>query len=189
MKIKNHKLFLLFFAIIIISCSENDDYDSAKNIVFLEQHKQTNRTLLSGPEPPIIQIDFPTYNFDISTRTLNGVTEFDLNNNLKLIYGSGECLSGFAGGGCGTGLSGIYEVPYQRGNFELLKVDDDGSVVFLYDDEAISLAPGEIWINEITSYDTTFWENGNQSIVELSESNRITNFGLIEKDNIISWSW
>lgn len=189
MKIKNHKLFLLLFLIILISCSENDDDNSVKNIVFLEQHKEISGALLSGPEPPIIQIDFPTYNFDINTRTLNGVTEFDINDNLKLIYGSGECLSAYAGGGCGTGLSGVYEVPFQRGNFELLKVDDDGSVVFLYDKEAISLAPGEIWVNEISSNDTTFWENGNQSIVELSESNQITNFGLIEKENVISWSW
>lgn len=188
MKINKHKLFLLFFWTIIISCSESDD-NSSNDIIFLEQHKETHGTLLSGTEPPAIQIDFPTYNFDITTKTLNGITEFELNDNLKLIYGSGECLSGFAGGGCGTGLLGVYNIPYERGSFELLKIDEDGSVVLMYEEEVMNLAPGEEWITENTKYDTTFWNNGNQSIVELTENNRITNFGFIQKDNIKSWSW
>ncbi len=83
-------------------------------------------------------IDFPTYSFDSDIRTLKGIIDFEISNDLKLIYGSGSCLSGTAGGGCGTGLSAIYAIPYERGSFELLKTETDGNIIALFENEVIS---------------------------------------------------
>jgi len=172
------------------SCIFNDDDENDKNsnYVFIEQHKSIHGDLISGQEPPLLQIDFPTYQFNNEIKSLNGVIDFDIDSKLKVIYGSGSCLSGTAGNGCATGLTGIYEIPFMRNNFELLKLEDDGTAIFIYDEEVHSLLAGEIWEEIETRFDTINNEE-EISISEITTTNRITNFGSASKADIIAWEW
>lgn len=187
--LKSLKYILLIIVISLISCSKDDnDNPFSNSYVFVEQHSVTSGTLISGPEPPPLMIDFSTYIFKDELSILTGVIDFEISDNLKLVYGSGECLTGTAGGGCGTGLTGVYEIPFERGNFELLKLENNGNIVFTYKDEAHSLKPGEEWISETTRMDTIdFGEE--LSISEITKIDRITNFGILKKENIEVWEW
>jgi hypothetical protein len=173
----------------ILSCTKDDiEIIESDYFLFIEQHTEISGELVSGPQPPLLQIDFPTYHFNSETEILNGVISFDINNDLKLIYGSGTCLSGTAGAGCGTGLSGIYQIPYKQQNFEVLKLEDNGNVIFIYKDEVFNLAPGDEWNSEISRLDSINI-NGELSISKITETDRISNYGLLKKADIDIWKW
>ncbi|MGE0019623.1 MAG: hypothetical protein AB7S72_08160 [Draconibacterium sp.] len=180
--------FLLTLFIGFTSCDLNGEPEGTGSYLFVEHHIHTHGDLLSGPEPPSLQIDFPTYRFDVDSGILDGIIDFDIDNNLKIIFGSGGCLSGTAGGGCGTGLNGITSIPFKRGSFEILKMDDDGKIVFEYDDEVYALNAGGEWESEV-SYNDTVDLDGVKSISRITETDRITNFGFIEKSKIRKWEW
>jgi len=181
-------LLVAFLLLGVFACDDTVEDPVADQYLFLEQHTSKSGELISGPVPPILQIDFPTYTFDEETGELNGVIDFEINSSLKMIYASGTSLSGTAGGGSATGLSGVYEVPYERESFELLKLDEDGTVVIIYDDEVLSLAAGEEWINTSTRLDTTTVDN-EISISAITTSNRITNYGFQYQSDISVWEW
>lgn len=174
--------------LVSVSCNKEESDPSLRQYLFLEQHLSVSGELVSGSELPAIQIDFPTYTFNQETGELTGVIDFSIDNNLKMIYGSGTSLSGTAGAGVATGLSGVYEIPYERGSFELLKLDDDGNVVFMYKDDVHSLKSGEIWTYETEVYDTLTVDN-QVSISKITSTDRITNFGFQDKNNIRKWEW
>jgi hypothetical protein len=189
--VKNNLIssFLILLIIFItISCDKETDEVSSANHLFIEQHRHSHGELISGPEPPSIQIDFPTYSFDPDSGKLHGIINFNIDNSLEVIFGSGTCLTGTAGGGCGTGLTGIYKVPFTKGNFELLKFDETGRIVFEYKSEVYSLNAGEEWTSVKTYFDTTNY-NGLISISKITDTDRITNFGFIESQNISEWVW
>ncbi|MEN8115403.1 MAG: hypothetical protein ABFS16_00370 [Bacteroidota bacterium] len=190
MRIRFGSVLLLLFFMIFDGCLFNDENeeDPADYYVFIEQHSTSHGDLISGPEPPLLQIDFPTYNFNPETKTLKGLIDFEINDDLKVIFGSGGCLSGTAGGGCATGLSGIYQIPFDRGNFELLKLEVDGDVIFMYKNEVYSLAVGEEWKVANTRIDTIDVK-GQLSISEITDIDRISNFGSLKKEGIIIWEW
>ncbi len=177
--------FLLFG---VFACDDSVEDPVADQYLFLEQHSSVDGELLSGPEPPELQIDFPTYTFHEESGKLDGVLDFTIDDNLKMIYASGACLSGTAGGGCATGLSGVYEVPYERGSFELLKLDEDGSVVFIYEDEVHSLKPGEEWTNQSIRLDTVMVDN-ELSVSTITTTEQISNHGFLFKSDINPWDW
>lgn len=189
----SHKIISIFVLLVsflsILSCSKDDnEIVGTDYFLFIEQHNETSGELISGTVPPLLQIDFPTYTFNSETDTLTGVVNFDINKDLKIIYGSGVCLSGTAGGGCGTGLSGIYQIPFKHQNFEVLKLDEDGTVFFIYKDEVYNLAPGEEWNSEISRMNTIPIDE-ELSISKITETDRITNYGLLKKSDIIEWKW
>jgi hypothetical protein len=189
--VKNNLIssFLILLIIFItISCDKETDEVSSANHLFIEQHRHSHGELISGPEPPSIQIDFPTYSFDPDSGKLHGIINFNIDNSLEVIFGSGTCLTGTAGGGCGTGLTGIYKVPFTKGNFELLKFDETGRIVFEYKSEVYSLNAGGEWTSVKTYFDTTNY-NGLISISKITDTDRITNFGFIESQNISEWVW
>ena len=119
---------------------------------------------------------------------MEGLIEFELSRDLKVIYGSGGCLTGAAGGGCGTGLNGKYEIPFLQGNFELFAIDSNGKISCKYKGEPIELIPGEEWISNAIKYDTTEVE-GELSISEITTTDKLVNWGFLERDSIISWEW
>ena len=176
-----------FVSLLSISCSNEEEYPPGKYL-FVEQHKHSHGELISGPEPPLIQIDFPTYSFDPDSGKLYGIINFNVDYSLEVIFGSGTCLTGTAGGGCGTGLTGIYKVPFTKGNFELLKYDETGRIVFEYKKQVYSLNTGEEWASVKTYFDTTNY-NGMISISKKTDTERITNLGFIESKNITQWLW
>lgn len=181
-------IFILFICVGSCQKSDENEIEESDNYIFIEQHTATHGEHISGSLPPLIMIDFPTYNYDTETKILTGIIDFEINKNLKLVYGSGTCLSGTAGGGCGTGLSAVYAIPYERGNFELLKTDADGSIIAIYKDEVVNIAVGEEWILETIRKDTMEFD-GQTSITEITNTERITNFGILSKSDITSWEW
>ncbi len=186
-----NRVFLIFHAffvtLISISCSSEEENLLAKHL-FIEQHRISYGELVSGPEPPLIQIDFPTYSFDNDSGKLHGIIDFKVDNSLEVIFGSGTCLTGTAGGGCASGLTGIYKIPFRKGNFELLKFDETGRIVFEYKNQAYSLNSGEEWTSVKTYFDTVN-HNGQISVSKITDSERITNYGFIENQNISEWVW
>ncbi len=184
---KSANISLLILLTSLFACNKDED-PSNDFYIFVEQHSEVHGELISGPEPPLLQIDFPTYFFAVDSGILRGVIDFNIENGLKLIYGSGGCLTGTAGGGCATGLTGVYEIPYQKEDFELLKLDDKGNIVFTYKGEAHNLDAGKEWVLETTRMDTVDVE-GQMSISKITETNRITNYGLLNKSDISVWVW
>lgn len=176
-----------FVSLLSISCSNEEENPNGKYL-FIEQHRHSHGELISGPQPPILQIDFPTYSFDPDSGILHGIINFNIDNRLEVIFGSGTCLDGTAGGGCGTGLTGIYSIPFVKGDFELLKTDETGRIVFEYKNEVFSLEAGEEW-NSVKTYFDTITHNGAVSISEITDSEKITNFGFIENKNVRKWEW
>jgi hypothetical protein len=182
-------LTLLLLTFCFGSCNKDDnEIIESDNYIFIEQHTTSHGEHISGPVPPLQTIDFLTYSYNTETKILNGIIDFEINKDLKLVYGSGTCLSGTAGEGCGTGLSAIYAIPYERGSFELLKTETDGNIIALFENEVINLAAGEEWLFETVSRDTTEVD-GQISISEITRNDRITNFGFLKKSDIISWEW
>lgn len=183
---------ILLFIIIFLSYAscqkEENDVKSSDQYVFIEQLTVEHGELISGPQPPLIQIDFPTFSFNSETKELKGIIDFEISKELKLIYGSGSCLSGTAGGGCGTGLNGVYVIPFERAKFELLKIDLDGSIIAVYNDDVIDLPAGQEWKKETVRLDTTIVD-GLKSISEITQTITINNYGLLKKSDIISWDW
>ncbi|HPF52090.1 MAG TPA: hypothetical protein PK335_10980 [Draconibacterium sp.] len=180
-------ILTVLFLLILSSCIKEVD-PSLDQYLFLEQHTSVSGELVSGPEPPLLHIDFPTYTFDEETGELVGIVDFSINKNLKMIYASGSSLSGTAGAGVATGLDGVYDIPFERGSFELLKLDDAGNVVFMYNDGVFNLKPGEEWTDQSTRLDTVMVDN-EMSISSITTINRISNFGFQQKSNIQSWDW
>ena len=176
-------LLFSFFA-----CNLNGENEGSGNYLFVEHLVLTDGELVSGPERPPLMIDFPTYYFVADSGILRGVVDFNIDDNLQIVLGSGSCLSGQAGGGCGTGLNGITSIPYKKGNFELLKLDENGKIIFEYKGEAYSLNAGEDWKSE-TSFNDTAMVNGEKSIVKKTVIDRISNLGFQEKSKIRKWDW
>ncbi|MDX8338851.1 hypothetical protein SLH46_06640 [Draconibacterium sp. IB214405] len=186
---KNSKLLLLLLFLLPLGACifDNDDIDE-KTYLFIERYTDVDGVLVSGPEPPSLQIDFPTYRYDEDLKTLNGIIDFEINDELKFIYGGGTCLTGTAGGGCASGLTGVYAVPFEHESFELLKIEEDGTIRFIYDDDVFSLGVNEKHV-VVTSYMDTTDVDGTNSISEITSTHTISNFGFINKEDIILWEW
>ncbi len=186
---KNYKLFLLLFLLLSLgACIFDNDDNEPKTYLFVESYTEVDGVLVSGPEPPSLQIDFPTYRYDEELKTLNGIIDFEINDELKLIYGRGTCLTGTAGGGCASGLDGVYEIPFEHGSFELLKIEEDGTIRFIYDDDVFSLGVNEKHVLVNLYMDTTDVD-GTNSISEITSTHTLSNYGFINKEDIILWEW
>ena len=186
---KNYKLlFILILLLPLGACIFDNDDDEPRSYLFVEDFTQVDGVLISGPEPPSLQIDFPTYRYDEDLHTLNGIIDFKINKDFKFIFGGGECLSGTSGEGCASGLTGVSEIPFEYDSFEVLKIEDDGTIRFIYEDEVFSLA-----VNEehavVTSYMDTTDVDGENSISEITSTHTISNFGFIDEEDIIQWEW
>ncbi|HYQ58325.1 MAG TPA: hypothetical protein VEP89_13370 [Draconibacterium sp.] len=183
---------LLIVVIVLLAATacifSDEDDKEPQSYLFIENLNETNGVLISGPEPASLQIDFPTYRYDENLKTLNAIIDFEIYNDLKFIYGSGDCLSGTVGGGCATGLTGVYGVPFERGSFEVLKIEDDGTIRYIYEDEVFSLGINEQHV-VVTTYMDTADVDGLSSISEVTETQTISNYGYINEADIISWDW
>lgn len=186
---KDYKLLLILILLLPAgACIFNDDDDKPGSYLFIEQFTQTDGVLISGPEPPLLQIDFPTYRYDEDLKTLNGIIDFELNKDLRFIYGGGTCLSGTAGNGCATGLTGVYDIPYENETFELLKIEENGTIRFIYEDDVFSLAANDKHV-VLHSYMDTIDVDGIKSISEITTTLTISNCGFISSEDVISWEW
>jgi hypothetical protein len=109
---------------IVTGCGKNDEENwiiSSAKCVFVDHHINTDGQLIEGNYQGGLNIDFPTYIFEETSKKLSGQFNFEINKSLKLIYGDGRSLSGVVGSGAATGLYGIYDFPYKKGNIEIKK--------------------------------------------------------------------
>jgi hypothetical protein len=120
----------------------------------------------------------------LSNGTLTGMVNFEINETLKAIYGSGLVLSGAAGGGASTGLDGIFDLPFRKDDFQLLKIDIDGTANIVYRGLSITLRKGEEWTNTTSTIDSK--EAGNfKGKAMLTITDEIINHGILEKSKVI----
>ena len=156
---------------------------SSDKYVFIDHHIHTHGELIEG-ECPILCVDFPTYSFDQANRVLSSWIDFDISEALKVVYGSGSSLSGDAGSGAGTKLSGVYELPYEYNGFEIKNVESDGTSHITYSDVSITLKAGEKWVDTTSRVDTQQY-GGKLCKRKLSITDTIVNYGILDKSNII----
>lgn len=195
MKTNNFKNGLLAIVIASVSlllvsgCEKNQEENwiiNSDKCVFIDHHVNTNGELIEGNYIEGPQVDFPTYTFNAENEILSGDIDFSINKSLKVIYGNGVSLSGLAGGGAGTGLTGIYELPYEKGAFKITDVESNGTVHLLYKDASIVLSVDEEWINVTSKIDTQDFGEG-VAKANLITTDKFVNYGIIEKSNIEKW--
>jgi len=88
-------------------------------------------------------------------------------------------LTGDAGGGGASGVSGIYNLPYQYDPVMFTKINTDGSVNMKRQDSVFILAIGKEWNVTTSRLDTT-----DTGIALLTGTERITNYGFQFKSRI-----
>ncbi len=192
MKIRKIKNGLIAIATIIStlmivnSCEENQEENwiiSSDKCVFVDHHVNTNGELIEGNYQGELNIDFPTYNFNQTSKILKGEFDFEINKSLKIIYGNGKSLSGVVGAGAATGLFGVYDIPYAKGKFEIKQIDFDGTVHIQYNDSLIVLKSNEEWVNVTSEIDTQDFGEGIAK-ANIITTDKIVNYGVIEKSKI-----
>jgi hypothetical protein len=155
---------------------------STDEYVFIDHHIHTHGDLIMGAYQELM-IDFPTYQFDQEAGTLMGSIDFEIDEELKVIFGSGSSLSCCAGGGAATRLTGVYEVPYERDGFTIERIEPDGTAYIEYDGESIVLASGEEWVKEESRFDT----QPPLGVARLTTTDKIVNYGILDKSGIEEW--
>ncbi len=188
-KLKNGLILTVitaFTLFLVFSCEKNQEEDwiiSSDKCVFVDHHINTNGELIEGNYQGGLNIDFPTYKFDKTTKILNGEFDFEINKSLKIIYGNGRSLSGVVGAGSATGLFGVYDIPYAKGKFEITQIDFDGTVHIQYKDSLIVLKSNEEWVNVTSEIDTQDYGEGIAK-ANIITTDKVVNYGIIEKSKI-----
>jgi hypothetical protein len=183
-------VILVVISIILVSgCGQEEPKKEweigSDKYVFVDHHIHIHGELIEG-EYPFMFIDFPTYSFDKETSTLRGMIDFDINATLKIVYGSGSSLSGCVGSGAGTVLSGVYELPYEHDGLKIVKIEPDGTAHIEYNGVSIILNTGEELVNTISKIDAQ--QFGDQiGKANLTITDRIVNYGILDKSKIEKW--
>jgi hypothetical protein len=173
--------------VIVTGCGKNDEENwiiSSGKCVFVDHHINTDGQLIEGNYQGGLNIDFPTYSFNETSKILSGEFNFEINKSLKLIYGDGSSLSGVVGSGAGTCLYGIYDLPYKKGYFEIKEIKPDGTVHIQYMDSSIVLKSNAEWVVVTSETDTQDYGEGIAKAM-ITTTDKIVNHGIIEKSKII----
>jgi len=155
--------------------------------VFIEHRQEEDGRVIEGDYPPGPTIDFPTYMFDPYSGTLASQEfTFDIDDDLKVIYGKSTALRGTAGGGMSSKLNGVYRFPYEDEELVLRGVDEHGNAHIIYRDDQIVIESGDEWEYSTTRRDT-IGRVRDRSIAEFTKTIRIINYGMLNKSNIREW--
>ena len=170
---------------IVSGCEKNqDEWEiTSDKCVFIEHFSQTDGELIEGNYREGPGYDVPTFSFDSTTGVLSGNINFQINKSLKLVFGNGRGSGGVAGSGISTMLFGIYKLPFENGNFKITNVEANGTIYLRYNDSTIVLKRNEEW-TKITSFIDTQNNAGEIAKAKLTSTDRIVNYGIIEKSNI-----
>ena len=153
---------------------------SADKYVFIDHHVHIEGVCVEGECQPGPMIDFPTYTFAEETGTLNSQFAVEVNDALKVVYGNGMSLGGAAGGGAGTGLTEVYDVPAVIEGLRIVQVDRDGTVYLEYAGELLVLAPGQTWTVE-----TEELREQGAGKANLTTTDQFVNYGILDKAKIV----
>lgn len=173
-----------FTSLCIESGSKTEGVLPTEQCVFIDHHVHMEGVLLEG-ESRGLMIDFPTYSFNPEERKLTGLVNFDVNDSLLVVYGDGSSLGGAMGGGAATMLYGAYALPYTERGFSIMSVMKNGTVTIEYDNETILLSPGENWTQITSEVRVIDNYSGNKSRINVTTMDRIVNYGLLNKKDIV----
>lgn len=192
MKLKISIFTLLTVASLILlfvnSC-EKDINEIPVNIIdpekfiFIDHTTIVNGELIEGNYSNGSTIDFPTYFYNEDSDVLTGSINFPINDSLNIIYGGGLFLAGLAGTGAASRLYGIYDLPFERGNFQLIDYESNGTIHLIYNDSLIVLPIDKTWTNTTSFIDTQYVDN-EIATATISTYNQIINYGILDKETI-----
>jgi hypothetical protein len=158
--------------------------------IFINHIKYYNGTVIEG-SAGYMYIDFPLYSWNEYDKSIKTYSYNISTDNLIAIYGYWESLGGDIGSGASAGASGISDLPYNNGNFTLSKIDVDGTIYVRYEDQNVTLRPGQNWsritswikVDQYLNYTTKMNET---SKVNMILTDTIYNYGLWNKSNVTS---
>ena len=169
----------------VYSCEKDEEMWFDNQYVFLEQHHFTQSEVLKGDSPHVF-FDGPTYSFDSSTGILTDYGEdVEMNKSLQIILGIGSSASGDAISGEATALLGIEDISRYHTDFIITNIEANGTVYFSYRDSVMVLLPNEEWLRTSSEIKEELDDNGEIGIVKYTYTNRITNWGKLEKESFI----
>ncbi len=181
-------VFLLLGGVLVSSCDKEEEEVwpiSTKDFVFIEHSIVTQGQLLQTPydnDGP--HLEFPTYSYNAATKILTGLINFNISDDLKVVFGNSKSMTGFAGTGTASGLTGLTRLPYKYEQLEISKIDADGTAYINYKGEAFVLKSGEYWSEE-TSEIVTQQHGDRTGKINKVTTDKITNFGIWEKTKIV----
>jgi len=181
-------VFLLMGLVFVSSCDKEDPEAweiSTANFVFIEHSIVTQGQLLQTPydnDGP--HLEFPTYSYNAATKVLSGLINFNITDNLKVVFGNSKSIIGFAGSGTASGLTGLNRLPYKYEQLEISKIDADGTAYINYKGDAFVLKSGESWSDK-TSEIVTQQHGDRTGKINKVTTDKITNFGIWEKTKIV----
>ena len=181
-------VFLLMGLVLVSSCDKEDPEAweiSTANFVFIEHSIVTQGQLLQTPydnDGP--HLEFPTYSYNAATKVLSGLINFNITDNLKVVFGNSKSIIGFAGSGTASGLTGLNRLPYKYEQLEISKIDADGTAYINYKGDAFVLKSGESWSDK-TSEIVTQQHGDRTGKINKVTTDKITNFGIWEKTKIV----
>lgn len=165
---------------------ENDITEPGK-ILFLDHHINEHGEFIEGDTWPMLAIDFPTYYFDEENNDLRIIKigeTIEVNSSLIMIAGEGDSLSGVTGTGAASAVYGVYSLPYEGYDYEIVSLSEDGTVVISYNNEEIILGSGEKWENIENSIEES--EEGQPyAKVNITTTDTFINYGFLEEEDII----
>lgn len=178
-------LTLITSLLFLVGCEKDEEnwIINSDKYVFVDHHVSRHGETIEGNYVGGLHIDFPTYSYDESSKTLGGIIDFEINKSLKVIYGDGTSISGVIGSGIAAGLTGIYDIPYANGRFEIQQIEPNGTVHIQYMDSIIVLKSNEEWVNVTTEIITQ--DYGEEiARANITTIDRFVNYGIIEKSKI-----
>jgi len=78
-----------------------------------------------------------------TARNCNISPRFEINDTLKIVYGSLAIYTGSSGASYAASLSVVYELPYENGGFKMVEIEPDGTAHLEYNKVPIILKSGE----------------------------------------------
>lgn len=164
-------------------CVNNKDYvepaEQDGGVLVLEAIIMREGQLIGGTYPQTFLRDIE---YDIDNGVLSyGGGKYEYINDSFLVF----ALTNRIGGGLGTGKSsnayGVYDVPWDLGEFRLNRVWNSGEVAIEYGDELFELGPGELW-----EHKTVLDETGphNTGLIRITTEIKLINHGKLEVRNI-----
>ena len=132
---------------------------------------------LEGPEPHWKVAEFdPEYS--LYNGFLEGEIDFSINKNLRCIIGYNKIEEGISGCKTKSFLEGVYTLPFFIEEFQLIEMDEKGTIKVDFREKTIEIEIGKKWN---ARYIKIIKEKKIREIIEL----KIENKGFFEKDKII----
>jgi hypothetical protein len=143
--------------------------------------------------------DPPGYLFSNGVLRLRDYYPNETNESMIMFYGGGGNLSGCAGMGENTWGSPVYSLPYtphypeREKNVTIESLSNEGIVILRYNQEQISLSPGETWSVNTTWHKMNKWNTRSQSgeiipmncTMKLVTVDSFYNAGILDKGTIV----